>query len=147
MKPVDYTKTSRYGETMAAGRAAKVMSGSPLRNRGPVELETAFYQEGMNHALRLGELGLQRDMFEGKLAEDKRQFNAGMTEKKRQFSMNMDLSQDRFKYMRRQNQKAEILGMVNIGIGLGMGYLQYKANRRQLEMNKMMLAIMKGRNG
>lgn len=138
MRPIDYTKTSRYGKTMAAERAATASGMSPLKNRGPVEAEAAFYAQGIEHSLRLGELGLQKEMFDKGLAENKRQFDVGITEGKRQFDMNMDMSRDRFKHIRRQNNRAELLGMANIGISLGLGYLQYKQNRRAIDMNKIL---------
>lgn len=146
MKPVDYSKTQIHGDAMAQHRAVSAMEGgSPLKKRGPVELEAQFYNMGMDRALKLGELGLQKEMFEKNLAEDKRQFDIRTGENQRQFGINLDFARDKQKYIRRQNNKAELLGMVNIGIGLGFGYLEYKANRRQIEMNKMMIAIMKGR--
>lgn len=145
MRPVDYSKTARYGKTMAMDRAIKSNTSNPMQNREPQEVEALFYQQGVDNALKLGHLGLQKEMFEGNLAENKRQFDVSTKEGTRQFNANRDFSRDQFKYQRRQDNRAEIIAMMNVGTGIGFGYLQYKQNRKQITMNKMMMAIMKGR--
>ena len=140
MKPIDYSKTERYGRAMAEGRARDTYS--PMQKKAPVDIEAAFYSQGMQHSLQLGYMGLQKDQFEQGLAESKRQFDVSTTEGKRQFQANLDFSRDQFKHQRRQGNRAEILGMVNVGMGIGYGYLQYKHNRKQITMNKMMMGVM-----
>lgn len=144
MKPVDYSKTSRYGDVMAAYRVQNIHS--PLKNKAPVEMEAAFYEHGMNQALQLGYMGLQKEQFEAGMAEDKRQFDVSMSSRKKEFRANINMARDQMKYQRRQDNRAEIVGMVNVGIGIGFGYLQYKQNRQQILMNKMMMGIMQGRS-
>ena len=125
---------------MAAGRARDVYS--PMKQKAPVDIEASFYSQGMQHSLQLGYMGLQKDMFEQGIAEKKRQFDVSTGEGKRQFQANLDFSRDQFKHQRRQNNRAEILGMVNVGMGIGYGYLQYKHNRQQITMNRMMMGVL-----
>lgn len=146
MKPVDYSKTSRYGETMAMGRAIRSNTSDPMKNRSPVEAEAMFYEQGMNQALQLGYMGLQKEQFEAGLAENKRQFNIGTKESGRQFDMNMSFTRDQMKYQRRQDNRAELVGMMNVGVGIGFGFLQYKQNRKQIEMHKLMAGYFSGQN-
>jgi hypothetical protein len=145
MKPVDYSKTSRYGEAMAMDRAIRSNTSDPMKERPPAEIEAQFYDEGMNRSLQLGYMGLQKEQFEAGMAENKRQFDVSTAEKGRQFKMNLDFTRDQMKYQRRQDNRAELVGMMNVGLGIGFGFLQYKQNRKQIEMNKIMMGILKDR--
>jgi hypothetical protein len=143
MKPLDYSKTSRYGQAMEMHRAQNIES--PLKNRAPVEVEAEFYEQGMNQALQLGYMGLQKEQFEAGLAENKRQFDLSTSERGRQFDLNMNFTRDQMKYQRRQDNRAELIGMMNVGVGIGFGFLQYKQNRKQIKLNQMMMGILKER--
>jgi hypothetical protein len=141
MKPTSYRTTPQYTQDVAAVNA-RFASGPRAVNTGPEDVEAAYYQQGISRAAQLGYLGLQKDEFETNLGENKRQFDVSMEEGKREFSASMGLATDRFKYMRRQNNRAELLGMVNVGLGIGMGFQQYKQNKRLLEMMKNQAAIL-----
>lgn len=142
MKPTSYKNTPRYTQAMAAANA-RFASGPRAVNMGPSEVEAAFYQENIQRAAMLGHLGLQKDMFEAEFEEKGRQFDVSIGEKKRQFSASMGFMGDRFKYMRRQNNRAELLGMMNVGIGIGQGFQQYKHNKKMMDLYKLKTAAIR----
>jgi hypothetical protein len=140
MKPTSYKNTPLYGQAQAELDAKQSNSPQAVKTIAPQYLEAQFYQDSLNRSLQLGYMGLQKDMFNENLAENKRQFDTGMAEGKRQFGVNLQFARDQFKYARRQDNRAELLAMANVGVGLGMGYLQYKQARKQLQWQKVMMA-------
>lgn len=141
MKNLSYRNTAPYGQALARGRAIQA-AGPKAVDTSATGIEAAFYRDQMENKIRLGYLSLQKDMFDQGMEEKERQFDIGLSEQKRQFGSQLHFAGDVFKYARRQNNRAELLGMANIGISIGMGYLQYKQARRQIEIQKQIEAML-----
>lgn len=137
MKPTSYKYMPSYGQAQQQVEAVQSNTAQAVKTVAPAQVEAQFYQQGLNRSIELGYLGLQKEQFEKGLAEQQRQFDVGMGEQQRQFGISLDLTRDQLKYQRRQDNRAEILAMANIGVSIGFGYLQYKQQRRQMEMWKL----------
>lgn len=141
MKPTSYKNLPAYGQAQAQAQAVQAQTPNAVKTIMPAQIESEFYKMGLDRSIKLGYLGLQKDMFDQNLAENKRQFDVGLGESKREFQLNRQFLSDQFKYQRRQNNMAEILGMVNVGINIGFGYQQYKQNQRQIGLYKQISAV------
>lgn len=141
MKPTSYKNTARYGQDMQNYENQAASANMAVPQAGAAQVEAMHYRAGMEQALKLGHLGLQKDMFDKSLAEGKRQFDIGMGMQKEQFGSQMRFAWDQMKYQRRQNNRAEILGMANVGISIAFGFQQFKQQQKQIEMIKMIQGL------
>ena len=139
---MSYKDNPMYGRMKQKESAIRSGANYAVEQEPHSRVDEAFIADEEQRKLQLTQMGEQKRQFDRGLAESKREFDVSMKESNRQFGIKMGMAFNEAKYRRRQNRKAQYIGLLNIAAGLGGGLLQHMEKSEYLRKQKQYMDVM-----
>jgi hypothetical protein len=108
-----YKTSPLYGRMRQKEEAVRSGGNYAVQQQRP-SFEDAFIGQEEQRKITLKGLGMQQKNFDRSLKESGRQFD-----------IKMGIANEQFRWRRKQNRKAEFLGLFNVALGVGGGLMEH----------------------
>ena len=119
---MSYKDNPMYGRMKQKEAAIRSGSNYAVQQPAYTDVDRAYEQDEQTRNLQLMQMG-----------EQKRQFGQSLAESSRQFSVRLGVAQNTARWNRKQNRKAEFLGLFNIALGVGSGLVDFMNKKKYVE--------------
>lgn len=143
--PQRYKKSPMYGRAKQREAAQRAGGNYAVAQSGYTQVDQAYDVADMQRKIQLKSMGMQKEQFDKSLKESQRQFDSSMDERKRQFGIQLGAAHEKLKYQRKQNRKAEFLGLFNIALGIGSGLIDHINKSKLLRQQQMYDQLLQSR--